>query len=434
MNDRPNVIYMHSHDTGRRISPYGYPVHTPHLQRFAREATVFRQAFCAAPTCSPSRAALLTGQCAHSSGMLGLHHRGFRLADPSHHLCTTLRAAGYSTTLVGVNHVIADVAEAGYERVIPTATSNAVNVGPAAARFLREKPREPFFLDVGFVETHRGQFPQRHPDEDPRFIRPIPGLPDMPETREDAALFASAARLLDQGVGQVLSALADSGLDRNTLVISTTDHGISFPRHKCMLFDGGLEVLLMLRGPRIEPGRIVDSLVSQVDLFPTLCDYLGIPPPTWLQGRSLMPILRGEVAEVRGELFAETTFHAAYQAERAVRTKRHKYIRRYGDTRPQPLSNLDDGLSKSLYFANGYHHQVQPAEALYDLVFDPLEQNNLVAQPDLQPTLADLRQKLDRWMADTHDPLLAGPVPVPPGAVVNDFSDYSAKDVLTRGH
>lgn len=433
MSDRPNVIYLHSHDTGRRISPYGYPVYTPNLQQFAGEATVFRNALCAAPTCSPSRAALLTGQSAHSSGMLGLHHRGFRLTDPKQHLCHTLRNAGYNTALVGVNHIAADVAEVGYDRVVPTASSNAVNVGPAAAAFLRDGPAEPFFLDIGFVETHRGQFPQRHAEEDPRYTRPPAGLPDQPATREDATLFASAARLLDAGVGEVLKALADTGLDQRTLVIITTDHGISFPGHKCTLFDGGLEVLLMLRGPGIARGAVNDALLSQVDVFPTLCDLLQIDPPAWLQGRSFGPVLRGEQAEIREEVFGEITFHAAYQPERCVRTKRYKYIRRYGQERRQPVSNLDDGLSKDVWLAHGYRDRPHPAEALYDLLFDPLERNNLMVDTAMRPVADDLRGRLDRWMHATHDPLLAGDVPAPPGCVVNDFNDLSPKDVLTRG-
>src|SRR5579872_3943800 len=76
---RPNVVYMHSHDTGRYISPYGHRVHTPHLQKLAEQGILFRHAFSAAPTCSPSRASLLTGLCPHNNGMLGLAHIGFYL-------------------------------------------------------------------------------------------------------------------------------------------------------------------------------------------------------------------------------------------------------------------------------------------------------------------------------------------------------------------
>ena len=91
---RPNILYIHSHDTGRYVQPYGHAIPTPHIQRLAEEGVLFRKAFCAAPTCSPSRASLLTGQCPHSNGMLGLAHRGFSMTDYKRHVAHTLRAAG----------------------------------------------------------------------------------------------------------------------------------------------------------------------------------------------------------------------------------------------------------------------------------------------------------------------------------------------------
>jgi len=105
MTKKPNILYMHSHDTGRFIQPYGHSVKTPHLQRLAEQGILFRQAFCAAPTCSPSRACLLTGQSAHSNGMTGLAHRGFSLNNYSHHIVHTLKSAGYYTALSGVQHI-----------------------------------------------------------------------------------------------------------------------------------------------------------------------------------------------------------------------------------------------------------------------------------------------------------------------------------------
>ena len=94
----PNILYLHSHDTGRYIQPYGYAVPTPNLQRLAEEGVLFRQAFCASPTCSPSRAALLTGMFPHVNGMLGLAHFGFTLNDYSQHIVHTLRRAGYTAS------------------------------------------------------------------------------------------------------------------------------------------------------------------------------------------------------------------------------------------------------------------------------------------------------------------------------------------------
>ena len=118
----------------------------------------------------------------------------------------------------------------------------------------------------------------------------------------------------------------------NTLIIFTTDHGMPFPGAKATLYDRGLGVMLIMRGPEpFNGGRVNDALVSHIDVFPTLCDFLGIERPPFLQGVSLMDLLRGERQSVREEIFAGSTWHAAYEPQRAIRTRRHKYIRRWGE-------------------------------------------------------------------------------------------------------
>src|ERR1044072_2786511 len=104
----PNILYIHSHDTGRFVQPYGWQVPTPNIQLLADQGVLFRQAFCVAPTCSGSRAALLTGQYCHSNGMMGLAHRGWQLHDYGHHWVHPLREAGYSSTLIGEQHISKD--------------------------------------------------------------------------------------------------------------------------------------------------------------------------------------------------------------------------------------------------------------------------------------------------------------------------------------
>src|SRR3712207_1473568 len=125
---RPNVLYVHSHDTGRYVQPYGHAIPTPNIQRLAEEGVLFRQAFCAGPTCSPSRSGLLTGQSPHSSGMLGLAHRGWALDNYGQHLVNTLRGAGYSSTLIGVQHEAADPTQIGYDRIVDLPSRGAVHV------------------------------------------------------------------------------------------------------------------------------------------------------------------------------------------------------------------------------------------------------------------------------------------------------------------
>ena len=145
---RPNILYNHSHDTGRYVQPYGHAIPTPHLQRLAEEGVLFRRPCSAAPTCSRSRAALLTGQAPYSSGMLGLAHRGFVLADYGQHLVHTLRGVGYTSTLIGIQHVARDPAVIGYDRVVDLPHNRAAAVTPAAVAFLRDAPAQPFFLSV----------------------------------------------------------------------------------------------------------------------------------------------------------------------------------------------------------------------------------------------------------------------------------------------
>ena len=247
------------------------------------------------------------------------------------------------------------------------------------------------------------------------------------------AAFKASARSLDHGVGMVLNQLDASGLSENTLIIFTTDHGMPFPGAKATLFDRGLGVNLILRGP--EPfggGRVIDALVSHIDIYPTVCEHVGIARPPFLQGVSLLPLLLGHTTSVREEIFAGSTWHAAYEPQRAIRTERHKFIRRWGERRTPVLANTDDGPSKDLLLAAGWAEREIPEEQLYDVLFDPNEANNLVDDPGCAPVLEDLRARLEQWMRDTDDPLLAGHVDPPPGVEINLPDQLSATEPTIR--
>ena len=419
---RPNILYIHSHDTGRYIQPYGHAMPTPNFQALAERGVLFRQAFCANPTCSPSRAALLTGRWPHSCGMLGLAHRGFRLEKYGHHLVQTLKRAGYTTALSGLQHVarqpVADPSEIGYDHMFDAAKDQRAT-SDAAIAFLNRPHDKPFFLDVGYTVTHRG-FPEPRPEDDPRYCMPPAPLPDTPETRYDTAAYKTCVRILDTEIGRVLNALDRAGLADDTLVISTTDHGIAFPMMKCNLTDHGIGVLLIMRGPGFSGGKVIDGMVSQIDLFPTLCDVIGIDHPDWLQGKSVLPLVRGEADEIREEIFAEINYHSFYDPQRAIRTVKWKYIRHwYPTARPGDI-NCDGSPSKSYFLDRGWRQKTQPRERLYDLIFDPFETHNLALDPAHQHARNAMRRRLKTWMETTDDPLLAGWVPAPKGARIND--------------
>ena len=415
----PNVLYLHSHDTGRYVEPYGYPVVTPNIQQLANQGIVFREAFCAVPTCSGSRACLLTGQYGHSNGMLGLAHRGWELNDYREHIVHTLRGAGYWSALIGEQHLSLDPARLGYDEVVKVESTRVETVAPSAIELLAGAPRQPWFLSVGFFETHREFFAPSSVG-DVLYSRPPANLPDAPATRRDMASYKASARSLDHGVGAVLAALDEHRLVDDTRVIFTTDHGIAFPGAKATLYDRGLGVALIVRGPGgFEGGRVIDALVSHLDVYPTLCDLAEIEHPPFLQGRSLLPLARREATEIRDAIFAEATFHAAYEPQRCVRTPRHKYIRRYGDRALPVLANTDDGPSKDLLLELGWGERPIPFEQLYDLALDPNEAANLIDDPAYAGVRQDLTARLDRWMHDTRDPLLDGPIAPPPGAEIN---------------
>ncbi|MBI1336088.1 MAG: sulfatase-like hydrolase/transferase [Phycisphaera sp.] len=430
MNKKPNILYIHSHDTGRYIQPFGHAVPTPALQKLAEQGVLFRQNFCINPTCSPSRAALLTGCYPHENGMTGLAHRGWALYDYKQHIIHTLKKAGYTSALAGVQHVAhakPGDPEAwktiGYDRYFGRDGQNQ------ALEFLSNPPEEPFFLTVGYGQTHR-EFPELSecPD-DPRYCLPPSPLPDTPETRIDMARYKASARILDQKMGEVFDALDKNGLSDNTLVICTTDHGIAFPRMKCNLQDSGIGTMLMLRLPGVfEGGKVVDAMTTHMDLFPTVCELVGVEAPPWLRGKSLMPLMRSETRALHGELFFQVNYHAAYQPMRAVRTKRWKYIRRFYP-RPKPVfTNIDDGESKTYWLENGLADQTIPKEALYDLCFDPNETNNLITPTTEHEAANDMRDRLHRFMVETNDPMLNGPIAAPQGAVVNDINAISPKE------
>ena len=165
-----------------------------------------------------------------------------------------------------------------------------------------------------------------------------------------------------------------------------------------------------MRGPGgFTGGKVVDAPVSHLDVYPTLCELAGVEAPDWLQGSSLMPLVRGEAERLHEAIFAETTYHAAYQPQRAVRTERWKYIRRFDDYAHPVLANCDDSASKDLLVEAGWGEQIVPEEQLYDLVLDPAEGANLAADPARAEVLAEMREPARRLDARDRGPAARRP-------------------------
>lgn len=424
---RPNILMVISHDTGRHLGCYGVCIDTPNFERIARDGILFTNVYCTAPQCSPSRASILTGLYPHNHGLIGLTHRGFRLST-----CKLLPAIlaenGYRTYLFGFQHESPDPYLLGYQNVVRGKSNSCTDVTPLLLEFLKSKPDKPFFAMVGFSETHR---PYPKYDGPIDSIEPLPYLPDEPDVRRDIGGLNLLVRRMDESIGSILDTLEDTGLCEDTIFIYTTDHGIAFPGAKATLFDPGIEVALIVRGP--EPfcgGRRIDALLSNVDIMPTILDVCGIKIPSDIHGKSILPLIKGETDSLHSEVYLELTYHAAYDPIRGVRTDRYKYIRSF-EWRPYWFPpNVDPSPSKEVARKYGYFDMIRPIEMLFDLDRDPLERVNLAGDPSYSDVLKYMRSKLYNWMKETNDQLLVrGYIPPPPDARVTPPRSYEPHEM-----
>ena len=314
----------------------------------------------------------------------------------------------------------------GYDRVFVDSRSEREDLtrwdltnGDAAIAYLKEKHDRPFFMSYGLAHTHR---PFNEVDEsiDPDYLKVPHCLADNAADRLDYAGFITSAMRADMCIGRVLDALDETGLTDDTMIIYTTDHGIAFPFMKCNLYDTGIGVSLIIKYKgNPSAGKVKDSLVSHVDIYPTLCDMLGIPKPEWLTGTSMMPLLNNEKDEINDAVFAEVTYHAAAEPQRCVRTKRYKYIRRYGDWKDYVPANIDAGGSKDFVLEQGLLEHQPDREMLFDLSLDAAERNNVIHDPKYGPAAAMMRRMLDDYMEKTDDFASSGNFPRPEGMILN---------------
>ncbi len=420
---RPNVVLFISHDTGRHLSPYGIDqVHTPHSQRLAEEGVVFSQAFCTSPLCSPSRAAIVTGRYPHQNGVMGLSGRPtglFDLYEGEQHAARLFAGAGYESVLCGFEHETSDCTSVGFERLL-CGSGKGTNGGGdlrdfagGIATWLDSRPSQrPFYLQIGCHETHQQWTANQVEPDTANGVWMPPYLADNDDIRREMGEFQGAVRRLDQELGSIRAALEEAGQWENTIFVFTTDHGIDLPRAKGTCFDPGLEVFLQLSFPAGGWGQgcVIERLTSTIDILPTLLQACGIAVPDKCAGQSLVPLLEGGQASGQERIFAEKTFHDTYDPMRCVRTQRYKYIRYF---EVNIFEDLRLATMTRRHYWEGPWRRANFEEALYDLEQDPLEMDDVAEQPHYAEIKAQLKGALARWMQETNDPLLQGPVPSP---------------------
>ena len=414
MTPARDVVLMTTHDIGRRLRCYGHgSVVSPHVDSLAAGGSRFEMAFCTAPQCSPSRASLATGRYPHNNGVMGLAHHGFdwELDQAVPHLASLLAGNGFETHLFGGQHVSLHPERLGFSR--HHAEKNGQAIAGVVEDLVAGAGDQRLYLEINFEETHR---PYPHIAETDRQGLDLPPyLPDGRAAVEEMAALEEGIRLMDEAAGRVLEALRQAGRADSAFVVFTTDHGMAMPRAKCTLYDPGLEVSLLMRWPEggVQAGATLPQLVSNIDVLPTILDAAAVDHPPGVQGRSLLPMLRGEPQAGREAIFAEKTFHSYYDPMRGIRTRRHKLIRNFesaflvevpGDIQAGAIFRSDPTL---------YSRDRPAIVELYDLEADPSETRNLAGTTEVADVERKLNAALWRWMRETEDPLLKGPVPSP---------------------
>jgi N-sulfoglucosamine sulfohydrolase len=423
MTNKPNIILFITHDQGQFLKCYNSEktpnsLTTPNLDKIANEGIRFTNYFCTAPQCSPSRGSIQTSLYPHQNGLMGLVNRGWTLPPNNKTIPMYLKEAGYSTHLIGLQHETKDVKTLGYDsfsKRMKDYKYDTKRMFKEYESFLEDHKNDekPFYLNIGTIEMHR-PFVIWSQSNEVSSVEVPPFLPDNDKIREDLNLFYGIINPLDIVIGKLMEVLEETGLREDTLFIFTTDHGSPFPRAKCTLYDPGIKTLLIMNWPKSDlfnSRRVVNQMISNIDLLPTLLDITGAESPRDIEGKSFVPILKNPNHPFRQEIFTEKNYHEIYDPIRSVRTQKYKYIKnfeKYNSLYQIPV-DIERGLSGQ--FMKNKIEVKRPEEELYDLEEDPNEINNLMHIPSYNGILIELKQKLLEWMNATNDPILLGRVP-----------------------
>lgn len=429
-DNRPNILFCLADDWGfPHAGVYGDPVvRTPTFDRVARQGVLFTHAFTAAPSCTPSRAAILTGQAPHRLAEGGNLH-GFLPARYKVYP-DLLEASGY---FVGFTRK-------GWGPGRFEAGGRVRNpAGPEFrdfAEFLKGlPPGRPFCFWFGSHDPHRpyDRGSGARAGLRPELVRVPPFLPDVTDVRSDILDYYLEVERFDNEVGGLLRQLESAGKLDNTIVVMTGDNGWPFPRSKANLYDSGTRQPFAVRWPAaVRGGRVLDDFVTLADLAPTFLEAAGLKPSPDMTGRSLLGLLSGsEAPGERPAAFLERERHAnvrrgdlGYPA-RAIRTVDFLYVRNlrpdrwpagdpelyfavgpFGDCDGSPTKDWllshksEPGIARLFHLA----FEMRSAEELYDLKKDPYQMTNVAGQPGYAEPQKRMREQLDRWMKETADP------------------------------
>ncbi len=414
----PNFIVFIADDASwNDCGPYGNQIiKTPNVNKLADEGLVFNNAFLTTSSCSPSRCSILTGRYPHHTGAPELH-----MPLPADQLLFAgeLQKAGYFTAVAGKYHIGAKRTE--FDTIYGGAPSGCEYWVEA----LQNRPKDkPFFLWLAAIDPHRNYFPNTIPEPHrPEDVLVPPYLPDNDSTRKDLAQYYDEISRMDSYIGEVMAELKNQGEDENTLVIYMSDNGRPFPRAKTRLYDSGIKTPFILRWPAKLKKGTSNAMVSSIDIAPTFCELAGAGISGTFQGYSLVPVLKNYIAKTRDYIASEHNWHDYQAHERAVRNHQYLYIRNaFPGLNASPPADAVASITYQemikLYKAGELSdHQLdcflkpRPAEELYDVINDPYQFQNLAENPEYASALEEMRELLDKWIAEFDDKIPQNPSP-----------------------
>jgi arylsulfatase A-like enzyme len=390
-------------------------VQTPNIDKLASRGLRFTNVYLTASSCSPSRNSIITGRYPHNTGAAELH------TQPPVEMVSfpeILREHHYYTGQAGKFHM-GKYAERGFDVMHQKDTDMGDGGEKNWLKVLRDRPKDkPFFLWLASKDAHRRWGPNPFSGtHDPQSMTPPFYLANGDDTKKDLAQYYDEIKRFDYYVGEIFNELNNQDIRENTLIIIMADNGRPFPHGKTRVNDRGMKTPFIIYWPdKVRSnGAVCESLISAIDIGPTILFFAGIEVPASFQGQSFDQLITNPEKEFRNFIFAEHNWHDYEAHERMVRNNKYMYIR---NARPfQPQLGPADAIGSPSYEdllrlkAQGnlsaiqadYFSSPRPQEELYDCQRDPFQLVNIASVPENQTALQEMRGILNQWMESTGD-------------------------------
>ena len=406
------------------IGCYGHPIiQTPNIDKLAKNGLKCTNAILTASSCSPSRTSIITGRYPHNTGACELHSP---IPKKQVVFPKLLQKQGYYTAQAGKWHFGAEpvdpsgVALNAFDRTGGSVKDGGGHSGAEKwVEYLQNRPKDqPFFMWFAAHDAHRKWDKADKPVEytaDNVIVPPY--MVNDVMTRQDLACYYNEVTRFDYYIGKVIQELKNQDIFKNTMIIVMADNGRPFPRDKTRFYDSGIKTPFVIHCPQLlqHSGKSSNSLISSIDIAPTILEIAGCKILPNFQGESLQPLFRNEHAKIHEYVYAEHNWHDYMAYGRMIRTNEFLYIYngRPNQNMVGPKDALDGGAGQSLKMnhekgsLNDVQERIyceqQPKEELYEFVNDSLQLNNLANTKGYKKTLIQLRKKLKQWQRTTRD-------------------------------